>query len=430
MVAGLKVLVIGSGGREHAIGRKLSRSPLEPILLFAPGNPGMAKLGKCHPIPADDISALLALARQEEVDLTVVGPEIPLVKGIVDVFRAEGMLIFGPTVQAARLEGSKVFAKEFMSRHGIPTADFQTFRDLTPALDFLEKTGAPVVVKASGLAAGKGAVVCQTLEEARAALDSMLGPHPEFGDAGREVVIEEFMTGEEASVFAVCDGQNFVLLPTAQDHKRIFDGDLGPNTGGMGAYSPAPLMTPALLDKTSREIIQPTLEGMHREGYPYQGVLYVGIMLTPQGPKVVEFNCRLGDPETQVVLPLYDGDLLELFLAAAKGRLPDAALPQSKGFAAIVVLASRGYPGSYRSGFRIQGLSEAEAFSGVHVIHAGTRVENDALLTAGGRVLGVVGQAGSLAQALQSAYKGVGSIHFEGMQYRRDIGQRGLKAQG
>jgi phosphoribosylamine---glycine ligase len=430
MAAGLKVLVIGSGGREHALGRKLSRSSPEPVLLFAPGNPGMAKLGICHPVPADDIPALLALARQEAVDLTVVGPEIPLVKGIVDAFRAEGMLIFGPTAQAARLEGSKVFAKEFMARHGIPTADFQTFRDLKPALAFLEKTGAPVVVKASGLAAGKGAVVCQTLEEARAALDSMLGPHPEFGDAGREVVIEEFMTGEEASVFAVCDGKNFVLLPTAQDHKRIFDGDLGPNTGGMGAYSPAPLMTPALLDKTSREIILPTLEGMRREGYPYQGVLYVGVMVTARGPKVVEFNCRFGDPETQVVLPLYDGDLLELLLAAAKGRLPDVALFPPKEFAVIVVLASGGYPGSYRSGFRIQGLSEAEAFPNVYVIHAGTRLDNGDLLTAGGRVLGVVGQAGSLAQALQYAYEGVGRIHFEGMQYRRDIGRRGLKTQG
>jgi phosphoribosylamine--glycine ligase len=374
---------------------------------------------------------VLTLAKKEAVDLTVVGPEVPLVKGIVDAFQAEGLRIFGPTAGAARLEGSKAFSKDFMTRYGIPTAAFQTFRELNPALTYLEKTGAPVVVKASGLAAGKGAVVCQTLTEAREAVESMLGPNAIFGEAGSEVVIEEFMDGEEASVFAVCDGKNFTLLPTAQDHKRIFDNDMGPNTGGMGAYSPAPIMTPALLERTCKEVIRPTLDGMQKEGHPYQGVLYVGLMLTSKGPKVVEFNCRLGDPETQAVLPVYAGDLLELVLAAAEGKISDTVeFPKANRSAAIIVLASKGYPGSYPSGLPIQGLLEANTVPGVHVVHAGTKSKDGAAVTAGGRVLGVVGQADSLSEALKAAYQGVDCVRFEGMQYRKDIGQRGLKALG
>jgi phosphoribosylamine--glycine ligase len=422
----MRILVIGSGGREHAIGRKLLKSPRKPTLLFAPGNPGMAALGTCHPIPVDDIPALLELAKKEAVDLTVVGPEIPLVMGIADAFETEGLRIFGPTALAARLEGSKAFSKAFMARHGIPTAAFETFRDLESALTFLEKTGAPIVVKASGLAAGKGAVVCQTLPEARSAIASMLGPEAVFGESGSEVVIEEFMTGEEASVFAVCDGTNFLLLPTAQDHKRIFDGDLGPNTGGMGAYSPASIMTPELLGQTCREIIEPTLEGMRKEGHPYGGVLYVGVMITSQGPKVVEFNCRLGDPETQAVLPVYEDDLLEVLLAAVGNRLGDISPSQPRHYAAVVVLASGGYPDAYQNGFPIQGISESENIPGVQVIQAGTKFKDGALVTAGGRVLGVVGEAESLQQALHAAYEGIRHIHFEGMQYRRDIGLKGL----
>ena len=424
----MKVLILGSGGREHAIGLKLSQSPQKPELIFAPGNPGMTQLGKCFPIAADDIPALIDLAKKEKVYLTVVGPEIPLVKGLVDVFQKEGLRVFGPTANAARLEGSKAFSKAFMTRHHIPTAAFETFHDLNPALAFLQKTGAPVVVKASGLAAGKGAVVCMTMEEAYEAVESMLGPNAIFGEAGSEVVIEEFMAGEEASVFAVCDGQNFVLLPTAQDHKRIFDGDLGPNTGGMGAYSPAPLMTPELLEQTNREIIEPTLKGMRDEGYPYHGVLYVGIMVTKDGPKVVEFNCRLGDPETQVVLPIYEGDLLDLLLNAADGVLPKVHSPYPKNSAAVIVLASGGYPGDYQNGFAIEGINEAEAVPHVQVIHAGTKLKANELITSGGRVLGVVGEGTSLAAALKAAYEGVAHIHFEGMQFRRDIGQKGLKA--
>ncbi len=437
----MKILVIGSGGREHAIALKLSESALRPKLLFAPGNPGMAALGECHAVAADDVPGLLALAIAEKPDLTVVGPEVPLVKGLVDAFEAEGLLAFGPSAAAARLEGSKAFSKDFMARHKIPTAAYKTFTDLGPARAFLEETGAPVVVKASGLAAGKGAVVCPTLEEAHAALDSMLGPHAVFGEAGREVVIEEFMDGEEASVFAVCDGERYVLLPTAQDHKRAYDDDKGPNTGGMGAYSPAPIMTPELLDRTRREIIEPTLKGMRDEGCPYKGVLYVGLMLTGKGPKVVEYNCRLGDPETQCVLPIYDGDLAELFRAAAAGRLdtlPSAAgaihesprrSPTATGSAAaVVVLASGGYPGAYKNGLRIEGIEAAETLPGVQVLHAGTRLQDGLPATAGGRVLGVTGRGATLREALDAAYAGVDCIRFEGMHYRKDIGRKGLKA--
>ncbi len=424
---GMKVLIIGSGGREHALGLKFAQSRLHPILVFAPGNPGMAELGACHTVAADDISGLLALAKAESVDLTVVGPETPLVLGLADAFRTQGLAVFGPTAAAARLEGSKAFAKDFMARHGIPTAAFRTFHVLPPALAYLEQTGAPVVVKASGLCAGKGAVVCPTREEAQRTVMAMLGPEAEFGEAGREIVIEEFMQGEEASVFAVCDGKNYALLPTAQDHKRAFDHDQGPNTGGMGAYSPARVLTPELLQRVGREIITPTLDAMRAAGHPYQGVLYIGLMLTPGGPKVVEFNCRLGDPETQCVLPIYPGDLLELFRSAALGELDRREPPPTRRSAAVVVLASGGYPGSFRTGLPIAGLEQAQA-QGARVLHAGTRRQDGALVTSGGRVLGVVGESDSLAGALQTAYVGAAQIHFDGMHYRRDIGQRGLKA--
>jgi phosphoribosylamine--glycine ligase len=430
----MKILVLGSGGREHAIGLKLAESPQKPELFFAPGNPGMAALGTCVPLAADDIPGLLQFAQEQKIGLTIVGPEVPLVKGIVDAFLAAGLVIFGPTAAAARLEGSKAFSKDFMARHRIPTAHYHTFRELEPARAYLDQVGAPVVVKASGLAAGKGAVVCMTLEEAHAALDSMLGPNAVFGEAGHEVVIEEFMEGEEASVFAVCDGARFVLLPTAQDHKRAYDDDKGPNTGGMGAYSPAPIMTPELLERTCREVIAPTLDGMRAEGWPYQGVLYVGLMLTPQGPKVVEYNCRLGDPETQCVLPLYDGDLADLFLKAAHGglqtataeALAKAASPSSS--AVVIVLASGGYPGDYATGLPIEGLDEASKLPEVQVLHAGTRERDGVLATAGGRVLGVTGRGPNLKAALDAAYGGVSKVRFEGVHYRKDIGKKGLRA--
>jgi phosphoribosylamine--glycine ligase len=374
----------------------------------------------------DDFRGLLSLAQTQKADLTIVGPEQPLVGGIVDLFRANGLKIFGPDKAAAALEGSKAFSKDFMSRHGIPTARFRTFRALESARAHLRDVGAPIVVKASGLAAGKGAVVCMTMPEAESALQSMLGPKAIFGAAGSEVVMEEFMEGEEASVFVLTDGKAFVILPTAQDHKRIGDGDTGPNTGGMGAYAPAPIMTPALLEETSRTIIVPTLEGMRREGMPYQGILFVGLMMTPQGPKVVEYNCRFGDPETQVILPILQEDLLDLILASLESSLGDLRVAPPLDWAAVVVMASRGYPGSYETGIPITGLDQVTSLPHSHAIHAGTKRMQEKLVTAGGRVLGMVGQGTTLSAAIAAAYAGADKVTFPGAHIRKDIGKKGL----
>ncbi len=422
----MKILIIGNGGREHAIGRKLAASAKKPTLLFAPGNPGMEELGSCFAVASDDFRGLLSLAQSQKVDLTIVGPEQPLVGGIVDLFNENGLKVFGPDKAAAALEGSKAFSKDFMARHHIPTAAFKTFRALEPAKAWLREMGAPIVIKASGLAGGKGAVVCMTLPEAESALNSMLGPKAVFGAAGSEVVMEEFMEGEEASVFALTDGETFVLLPTAQDHKRIGDGDTGPNTGGMGAYAPAPLMTRELLDEASRTIIQPTLDGMRKEGMPYRGILYVGLMITRQGPKVVEFNCRLGDPETQVVLPILQEDLLDLILASLDGTLGKCQVQPPKEWAAVVVMASKGYPGSYETGIPIEGLEQVGSVASAHAIHAGTKRLQGRLVTAGGRVLGMVGQGPSLTEAIQAAYAGTAKVAFAGAQFRSDIAKKGL----
>jgi len=423
----MRILVLGSGGREHAIGLKLSLSPRKPQLHFAPGNPGMQALGTCHAVGIEDIPGLVALAVRESIDLTVVGPETPLVLGVVDAFEAAGLKVFGPSRAAARLEGSKAFSKAFMQRHGIPTAAYRSFSDHAEARAYIEAQGAPIVVKASGLAAGKGAVVCPTLPEALAALDSMLGPQAEFGEAGREVVIEAFMAGEEASLFALCDGKDFVLLPTAQDHKRAYDGDQGPNTGGMGAYAPAPAMTEALIEEACRAIVRPTLQGMAQEGHPYRGVLYVGLMLTPQGLKVVEYNCRLGDPETQCVLPLIREDLVDILEAAVENRLGVVKVAPPDRAACVVVVAAEGYPGHYRSGDPIAGIAEAENLVGVHITQAGTRLKDGQLVTSGGRVLGVVGDGARLSEAIHRAYAGIGRLEIRGMMIRRDIGHRGLR---
>lgn len=422
----MKILIIGNGGREHAIGLKLSQSPLQPTLIFAPGNPGMEDLGSCFAVSPEDFRGLLTLAQTQKVDLTIVGPEQPLVGGLVDHFEAQGLKIFGPSKLAAALEGSKAFSKDFMARHGIPTAQFRTFRTLEQARNHLHEVGAPIVVKASGLAGGKGAVVCLTMQEAENALQSMLGPKATFGLAGSEVVMEEFMEGEEASVFALTDGNAFVLLPSAQDHKRIGDGDTGPNTGGMGAYAPAPIMTPELIEEVCRTIIVPTLSGMRLEGMPYRGILYVGVMVTSKGPKVVEFNCRLGDPETQVVLPILQEDFLELILASLDGRLDKIKVAAPKEWAAVVVMASKGYPGSYETGTPISGLENLKGLPQAHAIHAGTKHLQDRLVTAGGRVLGMVGQGATLETAIQSAYAGAAQVEFAGAQYRKDIGKKGL----
>jgi phosphoribosylamine--glycine ligase len=382
-------------------------------------------LGKCLPVDVANPKDIAEIAKNESADFTVIGPEIPLVAGVVDEFKKQGMLIFGPTAAAAQLEGSKAFSKEFMKRNGIPTAAYETFTDLQKAKNYLKEHPAPIVVKASGLAAGKGAIVCQTNEEAINAVEEMLGERAVFGESGKTVVIEEFMEGEEASIFAVCDGKDYVLLAPAQDHKRIFDDDKGLNTGGMGAYAPAPLVDKEMLARIKKEIVEPTLQGMANEENPYTGVLFIGIMAKNGIPKVVEYNCRLGDPETQAVLAVYNGDLLDLFYKAATGKLKEVAATEPQGYAAVVVMASEGYPGKYKSGMPISGISEAEK-KGVAVLHAGTKRQNNELCTAGGRVFGVVGKGRTLKAALDTAYDGVYEIKFEGVHYRKDIGKKGL----
>jgi phosphoribosylamine--glycine ligase len=424
----MRILVVGSGGREHALVEALAQSPNATALYAAPGNPGTAQVATNVGLAADDADGLVDFAREEAIDLTIVGPEQPLVDGLVDRFEAEGLRIVGPTAEAARLEGSKAFADRFMDRHGIPTAAFRVFEAeaYDDAAAYLDEVGAPIVVKADGLAAGKGAYVCSTLEEAHDALDEIVKERA-FGAAGDRVVIEERMEGEEVSVLALTDGSRYVLLPPSQDHKPIGEGGTGPNTGGMGAFAPAPIVDGALLEQICRTIVEPTLQGMQEAGTPYQGVLYCGLMITDDGPKVVEYNCRLGDPEAQVVLPLVESDLVEVFDALADGRLDGGSVRTAPGSAACVVLASEGYPIEYDTGFEITGIEEAEALSDVSVIHAGTRLRPDgALVTNGGRVLGVTARGPTLPEALDVAYRGVDRIHFQGKTVRSDIGEKGV----
>jgi phosphoribosylamine--glycine ligase len=415
----MKILVIGSGGREHALAWKLQQSPRVEQVIVAPGNGGTGSL----PEAFQSLSPLeLALAAQ--VDLTVVGPEAPLAEGLVDQFQARGLKIWGPSRAAAQIEASKAFAKRFMQRHDIPAAASATFTDFTEAADYLDRQPTPVVIKASGLAAGKGVIVPGSPQEARQALRDML-VSKKFGPAEAEVVIEERLSGPEVSVLAFCDGRNFCLMPPAQDHKRAFDHDAGPNTGGMGAYAPAPICSTSLLDQISRTILQPALDGLRAVGSPYVGVLYAGLMLTETGPKTLEFNCRFGDPETQVILPLLETDLATVIEHSLAGTLADLDVTWKAGAAATVVLASGGYPGDYQKGKPITGLVEAGQLAGVTVFHAGTRLEGEGqLVTAGGRVLNVTGVGSTLAEALARAYAGVKRIEFEGMHYRTDIGAK------
>lgn len=423
----MRILVIGSGGREHALVKALAKSPRTESIYAAPGNPGTAQHARNVNVSSDDFDGLLALAREEDIDLTVVGPEQPLVDGLVDRFEEAGLRIVGPTADAARLEGSKAFADQFMKRHGIPTADFRVFGadEYDEASAYLDQVGAPIVVKADGLAAGKGAFVCSTLEEAHEALDQIVQDRA-FGTAGDRVVVEEMMEGEEVSIFALTDGSHYVLLTPSQDHKPIGEGGTGPNTGGMGAFAPAPLVDGSLLTRICREIIEPTLQGMQEEGTPYRGVLYCGLMITPEGPKVVEYNCRLGDPEAQVVLPLVESDLVDVFDRLADGALETGSLRAASGAAACVVLASGGYPIDYDTGFEITGTEEAESLPDVSVLHAGTRRRDDGtLVTDGGRVLGVTARGPDLVQALDRAYQGVDVIDFDGKTFRSDIGEKG-----
>ena len=421
------VLVIGRGGREHALAWALARAPTVRRVWVAPGNGGTALKGGMVAnvdLQEDDFAGLIAFAGKESVGLVVVGPEAPLALGITDAFKAAGIACFGPSKAAARLESSKAFAKTFMTRHGIPTARYAVFRELSPALDHLHKVDYPVVIKASGLAAGKGVVLPETIKDAETILTRMLEEHL-FGVASDEVVIEERLLGPEASVLAFCDGRNYRLMPIAQDHKRVFDGDKGPNTGGMGAYAPAPIVTRQLLAAIEETVFAPALRGMAAEGAPFAGVLYAGLMLTKTGPQVIEFNCRFGDPETQVILPLLRSDIANAMRACISRTLGTVDIDWSSQTAVSVVAASGGYPGAYSKGQTISGIDAAAALPGTLVYHAGTRLEADRrLVTDGGRVLSITGTGDTFAQARARAYASIEKISFEGMHYRRDIGAK------
>ena len=423
------VLLVGGGGREHSLAWKLAQSPGLGRLVAAPGNPGIAAHARCVPVKDTAIDDLVALARRERPDLVVVGPETPLAMGLADRLRAAGFAVFGGGAAAARLESSKAFAKGLMARHRIPTARFGTFRDLESARAYCRELGAPLVVKADGLAAGKGVIICRSLEEADAALAQCLQARA-FGDSGLTVVVEEFLEGEEASFFAISDGTAVLPLAAAQDHKTVWDGDRGPNTGGMGASSPAPVMDSAMEARVMAEIVRPTIAAMAGEGTPYTGVLYVGLMITREGPKVIEFNCRFGDPECQVLLPRLDEDLLALLLAAATGKGLPSSLAWSPRASVCVVMTSAGYPGHYETGRPITGLEAAGQVDGVTVFHAGTARAGGALVTAGGRVLGVQALGADVAAAIRAAYAAVERIRFDGAHYRRDIGHHALRRLG
>ena len=436
----MKVLVIGKGGREHALVWKIARSPRVERIWVAPGSPGIAGLAECLDIRVDtslsqpeklahEIARLRDWALAEGIDLTVVGPEDCLAAGLADVFRAAGLRVFGPSAAAARLESDKAFAKDLMARIGVPTAAHRTFADSGAALAYLQQTGAPIVVKATGLAAGKGAIVAHTLAAAEQAVRQILDEKA-FGAAGAQVVIEEFMTGEEASLFCVTDGECIATLVTAQDHKAAYDGDQGPNTGGMGAYAPAPVMTPELIRQAEETIVKPVLREMQRLGTPFQGVLYCGLMVNAAGPRVVEFNCRFGDPEAQVVLPLLATDFVDLALAACDGGLGQMAVRNASGAAACVVMASGGYPGTYETGKPIRGLDALNGRPQVVAFHAGTARRDGELVTAGGRVLGITAFDADIKAAVWQAYDAVMQVSFDGAHFRRDIAHRALARRG
>lgn len=419
----MKVLVIGSGGREHALLWKLSQSPSVTDVYVVPGNDGMSDVASLIPIKGNE--DIIDFARLMQVDLTVAGPETVLTEGLADEFEKRGMAFFGPSKAAARIEGSKGFAKAIMKKYGIPTAAYETFDDEEKAIAYLKANDTyPIVIKADGLASGKGVIIAQSEEEAIDTVKDMLEGHT-FSGAGRSVVIEEFMEGEEASMLCFCDGTNVVPMISAQDHKRIFDFDKGPNTGGMGAYAPAPVMTKEMCEEVNVRILRPIVAAMKKEGYPFKGCLYAGLMITSEGPKVVEFNCRFGDPETEAVLPLFDGDLARVMLDCVQGTLSDEAVVWKKACAVDVVLASEGYPASHSSGEVISGIEDAKK-AGCLVFHAGTVKKNGQYVVNGGRVLNVVALADTLAEAKAKAYEGVSRISWRGMQYRHDIADKGL----
>jgi phosphoribosylamine--glycine ligase len=425
----MNILVIGSGGREHALVWKLRQSPTVGNIYCAPGNAGIGQLADLVSVKADDTKALLKFVKDKKIDLTVVGPEIPLVGGIVDAFEEKGFRIFGPSRYAAQLEGSKVFSKNFMIKNGIPTAKYRNFNsnETEEIKKYINAMEPPIVIKADGLAAGKGVLICRSRQEAHAGVEDMIVNHA-FGAAGDRIVVEEFLEGEEASIFVLTDGERFSILSSAQDHKRILDGDLGKNTGGMGAYAPAPVVTTGILQKTIREVINPTLDGMRKEGYPYRGCLYIGLMITAEGIKVLEYNCRFGDPETQVVVPIIDGDLAEIFMAVAQHKLDPSIVKQHSATAVCVVMASHGYPDEYETGKKITGLENIKQEEGAVVFHAGTMRDGGTIITAGGRVLGVtaIGFNDELEDTIRNAYRAVEKITFDGAYYRSDIGKKGL----
>lgn len=422
----LKILIIGGGAREHAVGWKVAQSQRSGEIFFAPGNAGTMQIGTNVDINATDIPKLLDFVKREHIDLTLALPDDPLSLGIVDEFEKAGLRIWGPTKAASQLEWSKAFAKNFMAHYKLPTAEFRTFTDIATAKNYLLRQKYPVVIKASGLALGKGVVIAESKEEAHEFLEDLMVKKI-FGDSGTEVVIEEFLSGVEISIHALCDGNNYKIFPPSQDHKRINDGDMGPNTGGMGVIGPLPFITNDIMDRIEREVIAPTLVAMKESGIPFKGILYPSIMLTEDGPKIIEFNARFGDPEAEVYMRLLDSDLLEMFEASIDGKLSEIEIRWKNLFACNIALASAGYPGDYKKGKEIKGIDEAELNQKVVVFHAGTKIKDNELVSSGGRVLGVSATGGDLQGALDNAYSAIKKINFDGMQYRKDIGQKALK---
>jgi phosphoribosylamine--glycine ligase len=421
----MKVLVVGGGGREHALVWKLSQSPRVKEVFCAPGNGGISQSARCLAIAADDLEGLARSGKDEKIDLTVVGPELPLTMGIVDLFNKEGLRIFGTTKGAAQLEGSKAFAKDLMRHYNIPSAGYRVFDDHDEAVAYIKKEGTPIVVKADGLAAGKGVILADTVQEAVEAIDAIMVKRV-FGEAGARVVIEERLEGEEASFIAFSDGVRVLPLASSQDHKAVYDDDQGPNTGGMGAYSPAPVITPAVHDRIMNQIMIPTVKALAAEGHPYQGVLYAGLMIKEGEPKVLEFNCRLGDPETQPIFMRMGGDLMPVIESCIEGDLTGVEITWDPRTAVCVVMASQGYPGSYEKGKLIHGLEKVKEMDGVYVFHAGTAFKDGTYMTAGGRVLGVTGLGKGIKEAMAVAYRAVSEITWEGVHFRTDIGKKAL----
>jgi phosphoribosylamine---glycine ligase len=422
----MDVLVVGSGGREHALVWKLAQSMRVDRIYCAPGNPGIAQIAECIDIKVDAVDELVTFVQDNKIGLTIVGPEVPLLAGLVDALSAKGFKAFGPTKAAAEIEGSKAYAKHLMQKYKIPTADYAVFTKMEQAIAYIEEKGAPIVVKADGVAAGKGVVVAMDKATAISAVTSIMSDKV-FGSAGDQVVLEEYLEGEEASLLAFSDGVRVVPMIAAQDHKRVFDNDEGPNTGGMGTYAPAPVVTEDIRKRVVDEILNPTVMAMAAEGRPYKGVLYAGLMISEQGPKVIEFNARFGDPETQVILPLLDTDLVDICEAVVDGTLDQQMITWDDGAAVCVVVASGGYPGNFVKGKAIKGLNEADSMPGVITFHAGTGKVDNKIVTAGGRVLGVTARGDTIATAIARAYQGVDKICFEGMHFRKDIGDRALK---